>query len=408
MLLKYNEYRKYGNQWPAVPLDLPYLNILTIFGRNGIMEKVYSLPLGKLAPGMVLAEDLIHAQTGVVLIPSGTAIGKRHLARLKHFTCMDTHIECRIPVAADPVDPLALEHLTNAGIRPLPPTVNKAAKKIYIKAFETVKIFFKKYKNIEYADVQAINAVAADISALIVRNPAIFSHVTMLKAIDSYTFSHSVNVAIYATVLAYYLGSTSIELKEICLAGLLHDIGKLDIPQNIVEKPGPLTDSEFKIMQQHALFGYQRLKEIPLISEKVLTAVSQHHEKIDGSGYYQNLKGGGIHPWAVILAVADVYDALTTDRVYRMALLPHEGAEILMGCCSLDHLEFNAVKTFTAKIPFYPPGARVVLNTGETGHVVAGHTNAPLRPKINTNHGGKSITVDLALNHTIMITHVIQ
>jgi putative nucleotidyltransferase with HDIG domain len=372
------------------------------------MGKIYSIPLRQLVPGLILAEDLRHAQTGVVLIPSGTSIDERHLARLKHFKHTDARIKCMIPDPANPVDASSPEYFTEAGIKPLPSTVDETAKRIYRKAFETTKRFFNKYKNIEYADVQPMNAVAADISALIARDPIILSHVAILKAIDSYTFSHSVNVAIYATALAHFLGSTAGELREICLAGLLHDIGKLDIPRKLVEKPGPLTRSEYKIMQQHARFGYLRLKDIPYISKNVLAAVSQHHEKIDGTGYYQNLKGNEIHPWAIILAVADVYDALTTDRVYRMALLPHEGAEILMASCSLNHLEFNAVKVFTEKVPFYPPGARVVLNTGEMGHVVAYHINTPLRPIVNINRGGKSNTVDLALNHTVMITRIIR
>ncbi len=375
--------------------------------KDGKMGEVYSIPIRQLIPGLVLLEDLRHTQTGVVLIPSGTIIDERHLTRLKHFTRFETRVKCTIPTPSSPED-LQMTELAKASIRPLPLTIDRTAKKIYINAFETTKRFFNKYKSIDYADVRAMNTVAADISTLVTHNPVILSHVAILKAIDNYTFSHSINVAIYASALAYFLGSRPDELREICLAGLLHDIGKLDIPRKIVEKPGPLTDSEYKIMQQHARFGCWRLKNIPYISENVLVAVSQHHEKIDGTGYYQNLKGSQIHPWAIILAVADVYDALTTDRVYRMALLPHEGAEILMASCSLNHLEFNAVKVFTENIPFYPPGTRVVLNTGEIGRIIACHDNVPLRPVVNINHGGKTHTVDLALNHTVMITNLLN
>jgi len=370
------------------------------------MGEIYTIPIEKLVPGLVLAEDIRHAQTGVVLIPSGTPIDERHLARLKYFRHAGEEIKCMVPEppgVADVSSP-AIE----TGIKPLPLTVDETTRKIYIKAFETTKKFFSKYKNIEYADIQAIKAVAENISAQIVRNPAILSHVAILKAIDSYTFSHSVNVAIYAAALAHFLGHSTAEINGICLAGLLHDIGKLDIPRKIVEKPGPLTEDEYKIMQKHALLGYLRLKKTPHINENVLAAVSQHHEKIDGSGYYRGLKGDEIHPWAIILAVADVYDALTTDRVYRTALLPHEGAEILMASCSLNHLEFNAVKFFTEKIPFYPPGTRVVLNTGEIGYIMAYHVNTPLCPIVNINREGKGSMIDLSRNHTVMITRIIR
>ncbi len=373
------------------------------------MKKTFRIPVEQLITGLVLAEDLRHPRTGLVLIPAGTSMKKEHLSHLKLFDSLE---ECLVyDPSEQEISPTVMEMKVEAGmaeIKPLPETVNENARKVYLNTFETVKQLFQRGKNIDEAEVQKAGQIAADISEEVLRDPYVLPQIAVLKAIDNYTFSHSIHVAIFATTLAKFLDYSPQQLKEISLAGLLHDIGKLDIPREIVEKPGPLTDEEFKIMKQHAWYGYQRLKKVKNISGDIVAAVSQHHEKQDGTGYYQQLKGEKIHPWASILATADIFDALTTDRVYRKAILPHEGAEIIMGSSSIKHLDHQYATVFARKIPIYPLGTRVMLSTGEKGRVVALHSGAPLRPVVEVEGGSENKTIDLSANNTILITSFVK
>lgn len=371
------------------------------------MNRVFTIRIDQLVPGMILAADLRQDRTGLVLIPKGTLINNGHLGQLGSFSKSK---EC---VIYDPARVTAEEDLEFGTIQPdstfeefraLPMYIASSTQKVYVETYDAVKELFKK-EIIQENDVEEIRQTATKISEEISRDPQILLQVAVLKAIDNYTFSHSIHVAIYAATLAGFLNYPPDQIKEICLAGLLHDIGKMEVPRDIVEKPGRLTDEEFKVMKEHARLGYERLKNLNNLSSDIIEAISQHHEKIDGSGYYQGLKGEKIHPWSRILATADVYDAVTTNRVYRGALLPHEGAEIVMGC-SVGHLDYQLVKTFSSSISFYPVGTRVLLNTGEKGKVIDLHPSAPLRPIIRVEDGSKRI-IDLAKNLVTFITHIV-
>ncbi len=371
------------------------------------MSKTYAIKISQLVPGLMLAEDLVYRKTGQMLIPSQTVINDNHLKRLNYFDVSGTCVVFDPSYSTDHQEVIDGYEDSTDKLNPLPEIINEKTRRVYTETFEVIKQFFKKDQNINDNDIHEIKEVATNISEEIVRDPYVLPQIAILKAIDNYTFSHSIHVAIYATTLARFLGYPPEKLREISSAGLLHDIGKMDIPRDIVDKPGPLTESEFVIMKQHAWYSYERLKNFKNISKDIIAAVSQHHEKNNGTGYYQGLKGSEIHPWANILAIGDVYDALTTDRVYREALLPHEGAEIVMGS-SIGHLDYENVKVFTSKMSLYPIGTKVALSTGETGRVTSHQSSSPLRPVITIKRGSKEWIVDLSKNHTIFITHLIN
>lgn len=371
------------------------------------MSKVFIVKINQLVPGMVLGEDLRHDKTGLVLIPKGTMIKKSHIQQLNFFDNLDKGKDCTI---YDPSSTFEITPAESATIetpfqemRSLPGYIASKTQKIYVETFDTVKQAFSK-EAIEDSDVEEFKQAALDISEEIVRDPQILLQIAVLKAIDNYTFSHSINVAIYATTLAKFLNFSPQQLQEISLAGLLHDIGKLDIPREVVDKPGPLTNDEFLIMKEHARLGYERLKNMKNLSDNIIQGISQHHEKYDGSGYFRGLKGKEIHEWGRILATADVYDAVTTNRVYRKALLPHEGAEIVMGS-GVGHLDYELVQMFSSNISFYPLGTKVILNTGEAGKVVDIHPMAPLRPVIVLETSGE--VMDLSQNLVTFITNIV-
>ena len=146
---------------------------------------------------------------------------------------------------------------------------------------------------------------------------------------DGELFHHSVNVMFYAVTLGLKLGMTKQDLIDLGIGTLLHDVGKLRVDRAILQKPGRLTDEEFRIIQQHARIGYDILMRQGDISARSAVIALQHHERLDGSGYPDRLVGRDIHVFSQVAMVADVYEALTANRVYRRAFLPHDALAIL-------------------------------------------------------------------------------
>lgn len=232
-----------------------------------------------------------------------------------------------------------------------------------------------------------------------------------IRTFDDYTFAHSVNVAVLSLVMGIGLGYDQLKLRNLGVGALLHDLGKTKIALEILNKPSKLTDQEFALMQQHSEEGFRLIKENRELSILIAHVAYQHHERFDGTGYPRGLKGTEITKFARIVAIADVYDALTADRPYRKRHLPHEAYEYLMGACS-THFDHNLVSVFLKHVAPYPAGTIVLLNTGEKGVVVQQHLDFLLRPVVmvfekDGKDLGRSFEYDLAINPTIMIKEVL-
>lgn len=209
---------------------------------------------------------------------------------------------------------------------------------------------------------------------------------------DNYLYVHSLNVCLYTLVLGIAHGYSKEELRVIGLGALLHDIGKTQIPVKIIQKPGKLTDEEFRHMQAHTEIGFRILKEEPNIPLLAAHCALQHHERIDGSGYPRGLKGPQIHEYAKWLGVADSYDAMTSNRIYKKAMLPHQAVEALyVGSGTL--YEQKQLELFRDRVAIYPLGLTVKLSTGESGVVVKIDPTTPHRPIVRVLNGPEGETV---------------
>ncbi len=201
-----------------------------------------------------------------------------------------------------------------------------------------------------------------------------------LKVFDDYTYSHSVNVAVLSIIIGVTMGLGRKELTKLGLGALLHDIGKVFIDKDIVNKPGKLTDEEFSSMKMHSKLGYDYVRDRFQLPVKSYVAVLDHHERYDGSGYPNSKKGDEISDFGKMIALADVYDALTSERPYRKALPPSEAMEYIMGNSQV-HFDPELVKVFSRKVAPYPVGTLVKLSNGMTGLVVENYEAFCLRRK---------------------------
>ncbi|PKR78293.1 hypothetical protein CEY16_00610 [Halalkalibacillus sediminis] len=210
---------------------------------------------------------------------------------------------------------------------------------------------------------------------------------------DLYVFSHSVNVALYSLMVGKEIKLTPKKLKRLGMSALLHDIGKMMAPVDILNKPGALTDEEYETIKKHAQNGYDILSQQMVFSPDVLRGVAEHHERLDGSGYPKGLTEDEIHLFGKIIAIADVYDAMTSHRVYRDPMLPQDVLEFLLaGATKLFDPEL--VKAFNRSVAIYPKGVTVQLSTGEVGVVIENHYNFPLRPKVLVIENASHVSLD--------------
>lgn len=237
------------------------------------------------------------------------------------------------------------------------------------------------YNNTESESfVDTTMSITSELLEAIEANDAIAVDVSTLKVCDEYTFKHSVDVATMAMVVAKKLGLSREEVYNTGVAGLLHDIGKSKIPNEILNKPSKLTDEEFVIMKNHPRYGYDILKNNAEISEVIREAVLQHHEKINGKGYPMGVGSFQICPYAKILAVADIYDALVTERPYKMGFSPRDAVEMIMAMT--DELDMYALRGFLNSVILYSVGSIVTLSNGERAKVVENIEEAILRPTV--------------------------
>lgn len=220
-----------------------------------------------------------------------------------------------------------------------------------------------------------------------------------LASYDSSTYMHSVSVAKYCAVLGVRLGMKEERLKNLTAAALLHDIGKTLVPQQIVNKPGKLTESEWETMQMHTVFGYEILKQNTSVPSAVRMAVYEHHENQDGSGYPRGLLGDDIYLPAMVIHICDVYDAMISRRAYKEPVPAGEVVEYMLSGCSTLFKE-EIVTEFLKSLVIFPKGTLVRLSDKGAAIVVENNSGYPLRPRIRRMTGEY---VDLLKDNSLTI-----
>ncbi|GLV13889.1 phosphodiesterase [Alicyclobacillus hesperidum] len=246
---------------------------------------------------------------------------------------------------------------------------------------------------------QSFAPVVEDVIAQLKESGAAGDQLSSVYVTDGELFHHSVNVTFYALALGMHMGLNKSELIDLGIGTLLHDVGKLCIDASVLQKPGRLSDEEFQEVQRHAQLGYDILSRQGDISARSSIIALQHHERMDGSGYPGGLTGKDIHPFSQLSAVADVYEALTANRVYRRAFLPHDAMRVIQDEHAKGRFSDFAVRAFLETISIYPIGMSVRLSNGHLAVVVRSseHLQFPIVRVIEDEHGQAIVPYEIDL-----------
>jgi HD-GYP domain-containing protein (c-di-GMP phosphodiesterase class II) len=254
-----------------------------------------------------------------------------------------------------------------------------------IKVHENTKLFITRVmhdirlgKNV---DIKQAKQLVSELAENVVKNPTALLWLTQLKNKDEYTSLHSLNVCVLSLFFGRSLNLPEEQLHTLGLGALLHDVGKLKVPTEVLNKPGRLSTEEFGVMKQHTVFGYELMKNRGELSNNALDIIIQHHERLDGSGYPYNLGHGQISHFSKLVSIVDVYDAITSKRVYHEETTPFNALNDIYKHREKE-FDANLVEQFIKCLGIYPIGSLVELNTGQVGVVVFFSEKSHLSPTI--------------------------
>lgn len=255
------------------------------------------------------------------------------------------------------------------------------ATQIYNQAKSIQKRLLKNVSQGLPVSVGPIKKVSDNFVSSLQRNPNALMCMTHLRDKDDYLLEHSLNVGILLASFGRFLNLEESLVSELALAGMLHDIGKVNIPDKILMKPGKLTDPEMVIMKGHVNEGVKALHEVENVSDIVMKVVSQHHERLDGKGYPNGLPDEKISRFGRMVSIVDAYDAMTADRCYKRGMPANHALKILLKNAG-THFDKVLVSQFVKTVGIHPVGSLVKTESNKLGLVMAVHEEKPLSPRI--------------------------
>jgi len=352
-------------------------------------KKIY---LHQLTPGTTIAED-VYTSSDQLIIPAGTIATSKTISRLKFYAINAVTISVPDPVAAP--QPASPSYITQTREFTNFKTDLQASSKVFKQLLYDLAASKK-----ELSPSDLLKIVAKPLSNC--RNSShVFDIIHNLRDFDDLIFYHSLNVALICNVMGHWLGFSNDDIETLTICGLLHDIGKLTISPEIISKADKLTPDEYDIVKSHAIAGYNLLRHMNYNSHVKMSAM-MHHERCDGSGYPMGLHGDQIDSFAKIVAIADVYDAMTSARAYREPICPFEAIRIFE-TEGLTKYDTHYIMTFLEHINQTYIGSDVELSNGLIGKVIMTNRFALSKPIVQAN----GTYIDLSKTYNIFIKRIL-
>jgi HD-GYP domain-containing protein (c-di-GMP phosphodiesterase class II) len=320
----------------------------------------------------ILAKDL-YSETGVLLLSRGTVLKASDITMLMNYHIYDIEIE---------IDPSAVSPQISKQLNDLWTYKDYQLKEDYLHSLENVKLLFQEVLSGKISPLEEYMQMFTPLLEKTLRYSYLFHPLHKIRGHDEYTYRHSLNVGLLSAVIGKILGLAAHETFMLGQMGLLHDIGKVMVNDEFLNKPGKLSQEEFKHVKLHTSYGYEILKQMEGTHEFIYQGALSHHERLDGSGYPQQLKGEETPFLVQILAVADSYDAICSDRIYRHKASPYYAAHELMNGVYKKKYHPQIVIPFVRYLAEGFVGDQAVLNNGEIGDVILIHPEEPDRPTL--------------------------
>ncbi len=360
------------------------------------------VPIGSVREGTKLGKD-IYNEKGSVLLKRGVVLNESLLQRIEDNKVFTVYVDDEY--SDKEIEDIIRPELRQRAVVSLKETFDQIDKfNRQSKQSDDIKLredlLIKRMEKYISCLKQVSELIVDEISS----NRQIMINLVDIKNIDTYTYQHSLNTAILSIILGMEMKYRRDELFKLFFGALLHDIGKAFIPRSIIDKRGAYTEEEVAMIKEHPDRGYNYLKEFYGIPSPSKVVAIQHHEKYDGSGYPKGMSGTYIHKFSRIVAIADVYDSMTSDSPNSRALPPNEAIEYIMGAAG-SHFDFEMASVFCRKVIPYPEGTLVNISTGQIAVIVSVNPNYPLRPRIKILKSGVHVN-DLPVTDLLTVTDV--
>ena len=341
-----------------------------------------------LTPGLEIGKAVI-TEEGTVVLTEGTVLTPSLIERLRQWGIQAVNVRQEI------TDNIAQQEPVFSATRMAFCGVYDDVLQDLRKAFETMRY----RKEVPLSAIQSLADKAVNLSEA----PGVMNYLHLVKKPDEYTYRHSLNVGIITGLLGRWMDYSGQQLKELILAGLMHDIGKTQIPIDVLNKPGKLSPEELELVRKHTTRGYNLIKASKELSAGQAYGILQHHERIDGSGYPLGVPGEKIHPYARIVAVADIFDAMSSERFYQKSVSPFDIVQTLVREM-FNKLDPQVCTVFLNNVRDYFVGSIVRLYDGRTAEVLYIAPFVGAKPILRTRDGE---VIDLEKRKDVTITSII-
>ncbi|MDF2841227.1 MAG: metal dependent phosphohydrolase [Clostridia bacterium] len=325
----------------------------------------------------MLYED-VFSKLGAVILTKATVLENHHINRLilndiekvkVLIEVEDTTEEIEMPDITSIYDKVKIKSFRNK----------------YIQKVDEVTHIIKAVGSGSYVNINQIQNISKHIIHEFDTLSDVVNYLHLVRPLDDYTYSHSLNVSLMAIVIGKWMGLSEKQVDELAIAGLLHDLGKTKVSDQLLSKPGKLTPEEFDEVKKHTILGYMLMEKVVDISPEVKYAILMHHEKIDGTGYPTGATENQIPLYAKIIAVADIYDAMTSNRTYRERLCPFEVIRDFE-MQTYGKLDTKVLSVFLRNIANSYLGDYVELNNGEIAEIVFINMNRVWQPIVRSGN----------------------